>query len=153
MKLKYGVTSFYDTNTGKPPRVKFETFKSLVYEVSHEISLKVIKIEEDGAAHNYYYACFISEENFALVCNAHYPIIAFVRNFEKPYFGAQLVSEEAPSISTIVEQGQYFTYIGEDTLRESLQPEHCLELAESEKIQIKKWDSKTLGEVIFNYYD
>ena len=152
MKLQYGISSFYD-NDAKPPSVDFGLFKTLVYNVARELSLNVTNIEQDGSAHNYYFALFGSIEKIGLVCNAHYPFVALVSNFDGPCFGKVLKGLDHPSVAGVVEQGGSFKYLGKTELMELLSSDNCSELAKSEKIQINEWKAKTVGEVIFNYYD
>jgi len=153
MKLRYGVTSFYDGSRGKPPTVDFKLFQQLCYSIGQEIHSRVSIIEKDGVAHNYYYALFTGEPKRGLVCNAHYPLVAFVKNFEGPCFGNVLVSAEHTSIPGVVSATDYFEYLPGGTLEAELIQEMYQDLGVSELQQIKEWGSKSVSEVVFNYYD
>jgi len=153
MILKYGITSFFDSSKREVPFLDFKEFKKLTYLIAKRINSKVEKIEKNSGSHNYYYALFSEKPHKGLVCNAHYPLVAFVKSFHEPCFGKILISAEDSFISNIISDSYYFEYISSSILETEFKEEMAYELGDVELEQIKYWNSKTLGEIIFNYYD
>tara|TARA_B110000196_G_C21115170_1_gene650085 strand:- start:695 stop:1156 length:462 start_codon:yes stop_codon:yes gene_type:complete len=153
MHLQYGVTSFFDIAKGKPPSVDFNSFKNLAYELAREIGVPILKLESSGAAHNYFFAALSTQENNAILCNAQYPFVTYVAGFEGDAFGFKAYYVEHPLVISIVEKSNYFNYVGNDILESKLESDMLTNLAESEIQQAKEWGCKSVGELIFNYWD
>ena len=152
MKLPYSITSDYCYLKRKLPKIDFKEFKKLAYFIAIRTGDKIEKVEEDAILQSYYYAQF-KDKNRALLCNAHYPFVTFVKNFRESNFGTIFVSEENEFIANLIRETYYFQYLPQSVLETELTPEILSNLDKVEKEEIKYWKSKTIGEVIFNYYD
>jgi hypothetical protein len=153
MELKCGVTGFEGREGpfASPPFSDWKTFHSHCYAAARIVCAKVHSIEdpfEGGKVCNYLLARFdFSDCSVTALLNRVYPILGFAK------FPAEVGFIDCPKLAeAFASLGDYTVASGEELNRPLLR-ELCKDLAPRELKQIQYFRPRTIGDVIFNYWD
>lgn len=150
MKLPNGITGFYELNSDAPPRVDWKPFKQLCFDVALRNGGKVKEFYMAQYPTTFHYAKVeISEDEFFILLNKHYPYLAFASlvGFEGiTFMDRQDLIEQLHFSYFILEERELNEPFNQDVINHS-------KLNAAELEQITYWKPETIGEVIFNYWD
>ena len=149
MELPNGVTGFYDREANKPPQVDGTLFKQLCFSIlSH--GGKVIDFKTPQYPANYYYARVEMLGNpLYILLNEHYPYLAFASDHE--YRNITFI--DAPALHAHF--SPFYQVLGKKALNKPLNLSLAMKtkLNNAELKQIEYWKPKSIGQIIFNYWD
>jgi len=152
MKLPNGVTGFYHSKANKPPQVDGKQFKQVCFDIASRNGGKVIDFNPSQYPMNFYKARVeIFNNRFYILLNGHYPYLAFASAVE-------LGNINFIDIPVLFEQfSPFYQVIGAVELNipvsEILGKENENALNSAELEQLAYWKPKTIGNIIFNYWD
>ncbi|OIJ19163.1 hypothetical protein BKP45_14240 [Anaerobacillus alkalidiazotrophicus] len=149
--LRYGVTGFYPA-----PSVSKTEFRDLCYSLFRKKIFKFI----GGETGKSFYECIIKEkdDNFHILLNAQYPFLAFTAPRKLDTHDLPFI--EIPEIAKPL--NQFYEILSPAQLNEpfiytkkgrKIRVKNKNKLHHEELQQIAYWESKTVGEVVFNFYD
>lgn len=146
--LPRGITSFGDWIKNPEPEVSPVDFKRLVYALAAENRMEVSNVDVSVTGKNFYWAEFRKNGNsFCLLENMQHPFVAFV---ERVAFGS-LPFLDKPNAFRLPEV-YGITWLNSHILNQSWRG-HIGALDQAELDQIRFWKPKTVGDVIFNFWD
>lgn len=124
-----------------------QQFKKICFEVLRVAKGEVLKWEEPLYPHNYYKVHMrLKGELYYILLNEFYPYLAFASKWE------DIVIEymDLPTLTNGF--NEYYTVLSKKQLNLPFcKQEH--DLAEEELKQVKYWQPRTIGEVMFNCWD
>lgn len=127
----------------------FSRFKSACYEAARRIEGRARGFVSAGITPNFHQATItVKEEQMLVVCNADFGFLAIAR-----------VSDDATlrflddELLAKYFKLQGYTVLDNTVLLNELNQENCSNLTAEEKEQLDYWRCKTVGEVIFNWFD
>ncbi len=151
MKLPNGIAGFFDSKTNELPQVDGKKFKQLCFDFAIRNDGKVIDFNTPQYPRKFYYVQVEIPYNnqFYILLNQHYPYLAFASVVGD--WNVEFINEPACF--------EYFSpsykVMGTEELNiplnQILGKENELNSGELE--QITHWEPKTVGEIIFNYWD
>ncbi|MBC5636318.1 hypothetical protein H8S33_05685 [Ornithinibacillus sp. BX22] len=151
--LLNGVSGF----NGPDPVTDGEYFKKVCYSLIHRLNGNVLSFSEPEAARHYYEVKVnVLEENMSILLNNVYPFIAFASSVDHGYI--KFIDNE-PLLNGF---SPYYRVLRSNELNEPLVIKENKgriivgnknELNEAELNNIKYWKSKTVGDIVFNYWD
>lgn len=144
--LKNGISGF-NRNSNEMMNPNEKQFQAFCYAFAMEVDGIVVSFDTNLTGKNFY-SChiIINEEDFYLLINSIYPMIAFARKVD--YFDIEFIHNE--KYKQFFQNSYRVLNISE--LNEKLiDKKHRLNKDELE--QINYYKSKTVGEVIFNHWD
>lgn len=153
MKLEKGITGFWKEGKDRfPTQIDEKKMKECAYRCDRSTNFKLKKILNPDSTSNYYKLLFINKttlQELNVIINSSNPFYAGLISDSK-WMNLKFI--DLPSeIKACFDQ--HFTYLDPISLAEKLTTEDLSSLSQSEANQIRYWDSKTYGEVIFNGYD
>lgn len=150
--LKNGITGFYHSRSPQGIlSVDFDYFKQQIGGVLSSVGYKPEEFTKQHASSNYY-VCTFEHDNVkvGVLCNAVYPILAFV----SPYAdGIEFNFIELPSIKSAIENYTNFQVCSVEYLNSNLTKDDLTALNEAELLQINYWQPTSKGELLFNFWD
>ncbi|MDO1446865.1 hypothetical protein Q0590_11410 [Rhodocytophaga aerolata] len=153
MKLKKGITGFYNHAHDTIPKLDRKSLKDCAYNCTYSTDYRLEKILNPDQTSNYYrmsYKHCRSNEKIDVVVNSHYPYFAGI-NPESSWMNLEFVSLPKEISQAFEEAG--FIYLTPQVLTAQFDKKDLEELSQNELQQIVYWKSKTFGEVIYNGYD
>ncbi|KAB7707187.1 hypothetical protein F9802_09275 [Bacillus aerolatus] len=155
MHLSYGITGFYNSGENPPPRNAGKLFKQMCFEAARSIEAEIIAFHKPQLNTNFFEAVLDNGvKRIHVLMNAHYPLIAFAASVEF----RQITFYDEPALSGMF-KGFYICETKElnQLLKIKSHPElsllHDHDLNSAEMGQILHWQPRTVGEVVFNYWD
>lgn len=146
MILKNGITGFYEGNSDIKS-ISSQRFIQFCNALVYNNQGKILSMDLELTGKNFYYSrMLIQKKNLYVLLNASYPYVAF----------ALLVSMEK---ITYIDKPDYIKYIPDNyfvLIKKVLETifENCEnQLNQAERKQILYWKPKTVGEIIFNFWD
>ncbi len=150
MELSSGITGFFNSKINKPPQVDEKQFKQLCFAFVLDNKGRIIKFHSSQNVTNFYYAQVeIRGIGFYILLNKHYPYLAFASVIELE--NIQFIDIPVSSNPFAPFYKVLDTYNLNLSIEPFLQGENTLNSAELK--QISYWKPKTMGQVIFNYWD
>ena len=153
MILLNGVSGF----NGPDPVTDGEYFKKICYSLIHRLNGDVLSFSEPQVARHYYEVKVkVFEEDLSILLNYVYPFVAFASSVDYCYI--KFVDNEL----LLNEFSPYYRVLRSNELNEPLVikenkgriiVENNNELNDAELTNIKYWKSKTVGDIVFNYWD
>lgn len=138
------------TGIDSEPKVDFHTFKGAVFAAAHATDSQVIATIPAEVTPNFHLA-EVSGFNrlFCVVCNRHFPVVAFV---ERPVTMSGIRPIDVPSFAEMMRNSGFeIADVGE--LERPFGPSDLELLSESERKEASYWKPKTVGQVVFNWWD
>jgi hypothetical protein len=86
-----------------------------------------------------------------VICNAHYPLVAFIEPLEGG--SMTLAFLDVPELEGPFVGAGSWRVLKPGELHAPILPETLSLLSEAERAQVKSWKAKTVGEVVFNFWD
>ncbi|MZQ80814.1 hypothetical protein GQF01_01500 [Paenibacillus sp. 5J-6] len=154
MLLLNGITGF---NVDALPEVDSLQFKRLCYSLANYSNGKILSFEEPHASQNFYKTELnLHNESIFILLNSSYPMVAFASSVQ--YFEIEFIDHTLSNMVSVlndrfrvlsaIETNQQLEL---DDRTNSLLTENSLN--EAELSQIFHWKPKTVGDVIFNFWD
>jgi len=153
MILLNGVSGF----NGPDQVTDGDYFKKICYSLIHRLNGNVLFFSEPKVARHYYEVKVnVLEENLSILLNNVYPFIAFASSVDYGYI--KFVDNEL----LLNGYSPYYRVLRSNELNEPLvikenkgriTVENKNELNDAELNNIKYWKSKTVGDIVFNYWD
>lgn len=145
--LPKGITGFYDRTQSPPPMLEEKLFDRFCYALARAHGGSVLSVDHDTTGKNFYAAHMeLRHTPWVLLVNAYHPYGAFSPSLDAwpPAFGNPPVDPTPfwPEVQwmTPAQLGQEW----HDCVRE---------LGEAEMAQIRHWNPRTVGEILFNFWD
>ncbi len=157
MNLPNGVTGFYSSIDNKPNEIDKNHFKSICFNLVRKNQGKILKIDEANLASNFLKVKVdVFNREIYVLLNAYYPFLALASTVEFQH----LNFIDVPVLSK--DFMPFYKVLSKEELNEpldirrskgkvSLENKHNLDNSELE--QIFYWKPKTVGEVMFNFWD
>jgi hypothetical protein len=154
MLLLDGISGFHVHDL---PEVDSSHFKQLCYSIATFKHGRIVTIENSHNSQNFYKAKLeMSDESIFILLNSSYPIVAFASSVE--FFNIQFID---PLDSSVIEAFSYaFKIATANELVERLVIDERTQtvlnknnLNKSELSQIFFWKPKTVGDIVFNFWD
>jgi len=85
-----------------------------------------------------------------VLCNAHHPIVAFA----SPVTGegdTRIEFVDCPELASAFDAG--FHILNHKEASAAISPEALVQLSEAELVQMRYWDPRTIGDLVFNFWD
>jgi len=151
--LPRGVTGFWDRKAG-PPRTDVPAFHGHCYEAVRWVRGKVVSFTEPypSVKDNYAVAVHdIAAGAVAVLLNAHHPILAFAdpKGATSSYFEFR----DVPELADFFRGLGVYTLASAAELNERPTSAHLRDLSPAELKQVKYWEPRRVGEVVFNFWD
>ncbi len=144
--MKPGVTGFSEEELSQQ---KIKTFEAYLFHAIRNENAKIVYKEHPL---NYKTFCTYQistrEMDFYILLHTIYPFVTFAS--EVDFSGIKFIDGPEPVKSIIAEN---YTVIDKELLNQTLTQEATITLRTAEQKMIKYWNPKTIGEVIFNYWD
>lgn len=159
MLLLDGVTGSYKVEgDDRKPAVDAYEFKKLCYTIANHVGGKVVSVSDHPQGTNFYQAEFqLNGEQIYILLNGSYPFFAFASKVE--YMNIEFINHQALS-NEIQAFSKDYRVLKTSELDEQIQPHgrnHTLRnentLNQNDLRDIFYWKPKTVGEVIYNYWD
>lgn len=149
MKLPNGVTGFFHGKANKPPDIAGKQFKQLCFEFAAHISGKVISFHLPHSTNFYFTKVQTPDNHLFILLNQHYPFLAFASDFEFE----NITFIDKPSHFEIF--SPFYQILDPSQLNIPLQQMVAENngLNSAEWKQVAYWHPKTIGEVIYNFWD
>ncbi|MGG3792183.1 hypothetical protein ABEV41_13520 [Geobacillus thermodenitrificans] len=149
MKLPNGITGFYHANVDPPPpQVDGKPFKQLCFDVAIRSGGKIIDFKRPQYPANFYYAQVqMVDDPLYILLNAHYPYLAVASTVECgniQFIDHPVIDEQFSPFYQVLQSAE---------LNAPIHPNLISGLNSAELEQISYWKPKTIGEIIFNYWD
>ena len=147
MILQRGITGFWGVNTKPPPFLDEKAFCRMCHALAQESGGDVIEVDTDPAARNFYSAKLSRYgQSVFLLQNIHYLYMAFAQQDASGRF----IWTSQPEWLRLPEVQACF--LSPDELNQDWHG-LCGELSPEEQEQIRYWNPRTVGEIIFNTWD
>ena len=151
MSLPTGVTGI------NPPvqKVELSGFKQACYEAARRLNGRVHDVRSafEQVAANFHEATLSfpdHPEQVRVLCNAHYPIVAFCRPAARP---GDVKPEYIDCPELAAQLRGAFTVLNAAEAGAAVSSEWTANLGEAELDQMRYWKPQRIGDVIFNYWD
>jgi hypothetical protein len=151
MILPEGITGFFEGGRdATPPVVDPSSFVGACYAAARAESGRVERFEPAGVSRNYHRAILrMIHGPIAVLCNAHFPIIAFAEASDD----LPLRFVEAEALASRIEEVMPCEIASRPSLEAHPDAESLANLRAAERDQIRYWRPPRLGEIIFNFWD
>jgi hypothetical protein len=151
--LPRGVTGFAHTGQ-KNTTVDFSTFRGHCYEIARQLPGSVLSTHPHGEAGtcNSFAAAVIScrGQTVLILLNAYLPLLGFARPPVR-YMSQEFVDPRAKMAKGFRDFG--YQVLDKAILDAPLTQESLAELRKSELKQVRYWETRRVGDVIFNHWD
>ena len=157
MRLPKGITGFYDSRKDVAPSlVDPSEFKSACFHAARLADATVTHFQSSTEKYPCSYHTAVvrlkhADESFDVLCNAYYPMLAFV-DPNKSEWG-RLCFVAAPAVAAFFRQATSFSPISIDYLQMYPASEMLTDLNEAERSQVHYWKPQQIGDIIFNDWD
>ncbi|MFE8065370.1 hypothetical protein ACQKGA_29300 [Priestia megaterium] len=157
MNLPKGVTGFYSSIDNKPNEIDENHFKNICFNLVRKNQGRILEIDEPNLATNFSkIKVDIFNREIYVLLNAYYPFLALASTVEFQHLN--FIDDSVLSKDFI----PFYKVLSKEELNEpldiskskgkvSLENKNTLNSSELE--QILYWQPKTVGEVIFNFWD
>lgn len=88
----------------------------------------------------------LQEDRVFILLNAHHPFLGFAEAVEQ-----HLTFHDIPNLAKRF--SPYYTVLSKKELNQPIREEYLINLAKAELEQLSYWNPKTVGEIIFNFWD
>lgn len=151
MRLPNGITGICVNSSTVFPKVEGKLLKRICYSSVFSVDGQIIHFSKPKYPVNFYSVKVkILEDTFYLLLNDNYPFIAFVSKINELY-GITFIDD--PMLTQKL--APYYQVLGTELLYTTLNLE-ILEMSALnplEKQAIDYWKPKTIGDIIFNFWD
>lgn len=150
-RLPRHITGF--SNGSKPQSVLDpEAFKAACSLVAGMERGSVERFDLNLLSRSYYAATVRTDTDYvSVLCNSIYPYLAFVPPNSFGYTDLEFV--EPVSMGSLFVKMTKFHPLDADWLRGEPRRDGLVDLASEELKQLKYWNSRQIGDVVFNYWD
>ncbi|WP_227936429.1 hypothetical protein [Alkalihalobacillus deserti] len=156
--LRSGITGIYDGKGNPPPSVKENTFKQLCYSLFASKVQDFIGTEEDGIKNFYEAVVKLNNKRIHILLNAHYPYMAYTDTRELyvdyfPFIANDQLADSFKPYYKVLSPSQLNEPLTFKRIKGKVSLENENTLSEIDLEQLVYWDAKTVGNVVFNYWD
>lgn len=145
--LPRGITGFYEKNQPPPPMLEEKQFDCFCYALTRAYGGSVRTLDHDTAGKNFYAAHMeLCHTPWVLLVNAHHPYGAFAPSLNPwpPAFWDPPVDPTPFWPELRLMTPAQLKQDWQDCVRE---------LGEAEMAQIRHWEPRTVGEILFHFWD
>jgi hypothetical protein len=149
-----GITGFWDTDDPPLPASDFETFSQHCHIAARSLggTVRVVQTPSSQASVNFAEVILETRDGAIVVLlNAHFPIVAFARAREKGEMRFHFV--DVPAVATLFKTFGSYEVLTSMQARKPLTPDDSLQLGRAEIKQLRYWQPRTIGEVVFSFWD
>ncbi len=154
MQVPRGITGFRHVDDPPIPVSDFAAFRTHCHEAARALGGSVRSIEAplQKVEANFAQAVLdLPGGLFAVLLNAHFPVIAFAEPLTESGAPVQFV-DEAALAEEFLGYGVYEVWSC-SILEASVTPEICKQLASAEVEQAQYWRPRRVGDFVFNFWD
>ena len=152
MILQPGITSFYSLGEWIP-QFGLTEFKRIVFGVATSLSYIVADVTESGVVPNFHSALLSkNDESILVVGNSIFPVFAFADPSKSGYLHLEFIDAKALA-QRFSELFPDVTVGSTSELNRKLNDEDLKELGPADLSQFDHWEPKTVGDVVFNWWD
>lgn len=153
MKLQRGITSFFDWDErGLIPEIAFDDFKRAIFSAFNRDGWRVGSLLPRSGTPNFHTAEIVStNESTLVVCNGTYPIYAFADT--SGLDNCLLTFRDYPNLAERLKAFPNLMVASVSDLSRLITDADIANLDKCEAEQIKYWKPKTIGEIVFNWFD
>lgn len=127
----------------------FARFRSACHEAARRANGRAKNVVKAASASGFHQAQLsFDDETWLVVCNAQFGLVGFARLTDQ----AKLDFTDLPDLARSFKL-QGYKVLGTDVLKQPLDTNNCADLDEDELREIDYWKCKTVGEVVFNWFD
>jgi hypothetical protein len=158
MKLPFGITGLWDMRDPRrpPARPDVRIFRGHCYEAAHGIGARVLSVTEPwhGNLPRSFSLGLLEtpQETVAILLNLQYPFLAFA----EPPLSRGFLVRRFRDYPVLADQFQIFGIYEILTMAEIEQPptdDALSDLTKGERKEVRHWQPRHLGDVIFNFWD
>lgn len=157
MNLPNGVTGFYSSIDNKPNDIDENHFKNICFNLVRKNHGKILKTDEANLATNFLkLKVDIFNREIYVLLNAHYPFLAFASTFEFQHINFiddLVLSKDFMPFYKVLSKEELNEPLDIRKSKGEVSLENKNKLNSSELEQIFYWKPKTVGEVMFNFWD
>jgi hypothetical protein len=156
MILPCGITGFFTWGGDPPPPLgDFRAFRSQSYAAARLAGGRVMNAEfanDCRIACNFVYLTVdLPSAEIAVLLNYYFPFIAFSESFEERQY--PLLFADAPKIAEGFAAFGVYQVLSASVLNQKITSETLSNLSDGEKKKLRYFEPKTVGELIFNFWD
>jgi hypothetical protein len=157
MNLPNGVTGFYSSINNKPNEIDENDFKNICFNLVRKNQGRILKIGEGNLASNFLKikVDIFNQESYVLL-NAYYPFLAFASTVEFQdinFIDDPVLSKDFMPFYKVLSKEELNEPLDIRKSRGKVSLENKNNLNSSELEQLFYWKPKTVGEVMFNFWD
>jgi hypothetical protein len=151
--LRRGITGLSEVGDIRPaPGFGFEDFKTVVYSAARAIGGRVAEARPAGITPNFYQALVeLTTERLSVLCNSVFPVIAFCEPI--PEGKCKTVFRDCPKLAAAIAKLGSWEIASAAQLDAPVSREELAQLAPYEQKGVKYWRCRSIGRIIFNWFD
>jgi len=157
MNLPNGVTGFYSSIDNKPNEINENDFKGICFNLVRKNQGKILKIDEANLAGNFLKVKVdIFNREINVLLNAYYPVLALASTVEFQHINFiddPVLSKNFMPFYKVLSKEELSEPLDIRKSKGKVSLENKNNLNSRELEQIFYWKPKTVGEVIFNFWD
>ncbi|MCR8929761.1 hypothetical protein NLI92_005272 [Priestia megaterium] len=157
MNLPNGITGFYSSTDNKSNEIDEKHFKNICFNLVGKKQGRILKIDEPNLATNFLKVKVdISNQELYVLLNAYYPFLALASTVEFQHINFiddPALSKDFMPFYKVLSKEELSEPLNIRKSKGKLSLENKNKLNSSELEQIFYWKPKTVGEVIFNFWD
>jgi len=153
VELRPGITGFRHVNDAAIPKSDLKEFSEHCHTAARMIGATVRAVQPSFAVStNFARALFQTKHELAtILLNCHFPIIAFASPIE---IGDMKVNfHDVPQLTEAFDNFNVYELLSVTEANRRLTADDLSHLSPAEQRQVRNWRPKTIGEVIFNFWD
>jgi hypothetical protein len=157
MNLPNGITGFYNLKKNQPPKVDGKQFKQLCFAIITRNGGKVLEFKEPQYPMNFYdVEVKIFNKDYHILLNEYYPYLVFASSVNC----GKIIYVDEPQLSR--DFIPYYKVLSVSVLNKPLNIketngmivlENNNKLNSAELDQISYWKPKTIGDIVYNFWD
>jgi hypothetical protein len=151
--LRKGITGFSEVGEVRPePGFSFGDFKAAVYSAARAVGGRVAETRPAGITPNFHQALVeLTKERLSVLCNSVFPVIAFCEPI--PEGECKTTFRDCPELAAALAKLGSWEIASAADLAAPLSPKELSQLAPYEQKEVKYWRCRSIGRVIFNWFD
>jgi hypothetical protein len=129
----------------------FADFKGAVFHAARVMQGTVLRLDPAATTSNFHSALLrFRDDEVVVLCNSCSPVIAFA---EAPVVMSAVRFRDHPTLKHAIESVGAYTVASALDLGRPLSPDDLARVGPADLEQIRHWKPRTVGEVVFNWFD
>jgi hypothetical protein len=151
-RLERGVTGFRYGEEAELPEISVQRLRGACYEAARSTGGAVEQVVEKTYPRNFHFAVVVgSADQFAVLCNAVYPWVAFTQGGTGDVVGPGTFVDPPACATAFAEMG--FIVMSRQLLESPLSAVDTAALGKGDWMQIRSWQPTNVGQTVFNSWD